>query len=305
VPFTVLTEAFEDIADTTKRLEIQNILTATFRAIMRASPSELLATVYLCTNRVSPAHEGLELGLGDSTLIKALAQATGRKESAIKENLEEVGDLGIVAAQSRGRQKQMFKPKPLTVGGVLKTFREIAESEGAKSQDRKIKLIIKLLAAASENEAGYVMRALQGKLRIGLAEQTVLIALAHAKYYEGATEEDGDEEGAKEARERAVEIVKSVYSECPSYDLLIPVLLECADIEDVPKKVHFSPGIPVKPMLAKVSVVVCCCCCCLLSVVVVCLPRRVRRPILGAYSVGASSAHTRRVLTSIVARVRR
>jgi len=261
VPFTVLTEAFEDIADTTKRLEIQNILTATFRAIMRASPSELLATVYLCTNRVSPAHEGLELGLGDSTLIKALAQATGRKESAIKENLEEVGDLGIVAAQSRGRQKQMFKPKPLTVGGVLKTFREIAESEGAKSQDRKIKLIIKLLAAASENEAGYLMRALQGKLRIGLAEQTVLIALAHAKYYEGSTEEDGDEEGAKEARERAVEIVKSVYSECPSYDLLIPALLECADIEDVPKKVHFSPGIPVKPMLAKVGVVVVCCRC--------------------------------------------
>ena len=287
MPFTVLTEAFEDIADTTKRLEIQNILTATFRAIMRASPSELLATVYLCTNRVSPAHEGLELGLGDSTLIKALAQATGRKESAIKENLEEVGDLGIVAAQSRGRQKQMFKPKPLTVGGVLKTFREIAESEGAKSQDRKIKLIIKLLAAASENEAGYVMRALQGKLRIGLAEQTVLIALAHAKYYEGATEEDGDEEGAKEARERAVEIVKSVYSECPSYDLLIPVLLECADIEDVPKKVHFSPGIPVKPMLAKVSVVVCCCCCCLLLLLLF---------VCRDVCVGPYSAHTRRIL---------
>jgi DNA ligase-1 len=132
----------------------------------------------------------------------------------------------------------MFRPKPLTVSGVLKTFREIAESEGAKSQDRKIKMIIKLLAAASENEAGYVMRALQGKLRIGLAEQTVLIALAHARYYEGVGDvsEENDDESAKEARERAVAIVKSVYSECPSYDLLIPALLECADIEDLPKR---------------------------------------------------------------------
>ena len=248
VPFSVLTEAFERIADTTKRLEIQAILTETFRAIIRGSPAELLPTVYMCTNRVSPAHEGVELGLGDATLIKALAQATGRKESVIKGDLDEYGDLGVVAAQSRGRQKQMFKPKPLTVSGVLNTFREIASSEGAKSQDRKIKLIIKLLAAASENEAGYVMRALQGKLRIGLAEQTVLIALAHAKYFEGLG--DGEEE-AKEAREAAVAIVKSVYSECPSYDLLIPALLEEQDIAAVPGRVHFSPGIPVKPMLAK------------------------------------------------------
>ncbi len=248
VPFTVLTEAFERIADTTKRLEIQAILTETFRAIIRGSPAELLPTVYMCTNRVSPAHEGVELGLGDATLIKALAQATGRKESAIKGDLDEYGDLGVVAAQSRGRQKQMFKPKPLTVSGVLNTFKEIASSEGAKSQDRKIKLIIKLLAAASENEAGYVMRALQGKLRIGLAEQTVLIALAHAKYFEGLG--DGEEE-VKEDREAAVATVKSVYSECPSYDLLIPALLEEEDLAAVPKRVHFIPGIPIKPMLAK------------------------------------------------------
>ncbi len=252
VPFRFLTSTFEKIADTTKRLEITSILTGAFRAIMRTTPEDVLATVYLCTNRVSPAHEGVELGIGDATLIKAICLATGRKESAVKDEYDATGDLGIVAAHARGGQKTMFKPKPLTIAGVLSTFKDIASSEGAKSQDRKMKLIIKLLAAASENEAGYLMRALQGKLRIGLAEQTVLVALAHATFYESIDSHSkiSDEE-KQQKRDEAVMMVKSVYSECPSYDLLIPALLEEKDMQRIPERVHFSPGIPVKPMLAK------------------------------------------------------
>lgn len=250
IPFKFLTDTFEKIADTTKRLEITSILTSAFRAIIRSTPGDLLPTVYLCTNKVSPAHEGVELGIGDATLIKALCQATGRKESVIKDEYDETGDLGIVAAHARASQKTMFKPKPLTIHSVLSTFKEIASSEGAKSQDRKMKLIIKLLAAASENEAGYLMRALQGKLRIGLAEQTVLVALAHAKFYESLNMTSSEDE-IQQRRDDAVMVVKSVYSECPSYDLLIPALLEEKSVHDIPQKVHFSPGIPVKPMLAK------------------------------------------------------
>jgi hypothetical protein len=40
---------------------------------------------------------GLELGLGESLIIKAIAQSTGRTPASIKTDLRKVGDLGLVA----------------------------------------------------------------------------------------------------------------------------------------------------------------------------------------------------------------
>jgi hypothetical protein len=101
-----------------QRLVITRHLINAFRAVIATTPADLLPAVYLCTNRVAPAHDGVELGIGDATLIKALAQATGRKEEAIRAEYGESGDLGLVAARSRAAQKQMFPSPPLTVQTV-------------------------------------------------------------------------------------------------------------------------------------------------------------------------------------------
>jgi len=249
VPFAFLANTFEAIAEESKRLVITSLLINSFRAVIATSPQDLLPMVYLCTNRVAPAHEGLELGIGDASLIKALSQATGRKEATIKDEYDSSGDLGVVAAASRATQKTMFPPPALTVAGVFKAFKDIAAAEGAKSQERKKGMIVKLLVGAKEGEAGYLMRALQGKLRIGLAEQTVLVALAHAILLQ-REEVSGKSESLASKLEEGSQILKRVYSECPSYDEIIPALLT-APLAELPKKVHFTPGVPVKPMLAK------------------------------------------------------
>lgn len=48
-----------------------------FLAILKTTPEDLLPTVYLCVNRVAPAHHGIELGVGESTLIKASGRGGG------------------------------------------------------------------------------------------------------------------------------------------------------------------------------------------------------------------------------------
>ncbi|PFH54460.1 hypothetical protein AMATHDRAFT_72261 [Amanita thiersii Skay4041] len=256
VPYAALTNAFALIEATTKRLEKTAILTAFLLLVIQRSAKgdfkSLLQAVYLCINRLSPDYLGIELGIGESLLIKAIAESTGRGLSVIKADLKKEGDLGLVAMNSKNSQKTLFRPKPLTVSNVFSHLKEIALTTGHSSQAKKVSIITKLLAACQSFEAKYIIRSLEGKLRIGNAEQTVLVALAHAAVLAEVQQSNKklNSEKITSRLEQATQTIKSVYSELPSYDEVIPTLLEVG-IENLREKCKLRPGIPLKPMLAK------------------------------------------------------
>ena len=71
-----MSQAWEEIADESKRLAITQLLCNAMRAVLASTPGDLLPALYLCSGRVAASHTGIELGVGDSILIKVRPSAT-------------------------------------------------------------------------------------------------------------------------------------------------------------------------------------------------------------------------------------
>lgn len=268
VPYAALCTTFSLIEMTRKRLEITDHCSLFLRQVLRLTPADFLPTVQLMINKLAADYAGIELGIGESLIMKAIGECTGRSLAVIKADQREIGDLGLVAAKSRSNQPTMFKPKPLTVRGVHEGLLGIAQVQGHGSQDKKISGIKKLLSAADADTAGkggkgvditkdkggpseakFIVRFLEGKLRLGLAEKTVLVAVSRAVQAHEA-ESSGNKMPSTEQMVEGENIFKSVYSELPAYEVIIPVMLEHG-LSKLPEMCKLSPGIPIKPMLAK------------------------------------------------------
>ena len=224
VPYAALCTTFSLVEMTTKRLIISAYCSAFLRQVLRLTPQDLLPTVQLMINKLAADYAGIELGIGESLIMKAIGESTGRTLQVIKADQSTIGDLGLVAIKSRSNQKTMFKPKPLTVRGVLDGLMSIATVQGSGSQGQKIAGIRKLLSSADLNlksvditkdkggasEAKFIIRFLEGKLRLGLAEKTVVVALAHAMvFHETATK--GDKVPSADQLAKGEAILKTVF----------------------------------------------------------------------------------------------
>lgn len=267
VPYKFVADAFAKVEEISGRLEIQAILTQLFRDIISSTPEDLVPTIYLCINKLAPAHLGIELGIGESILLKAMSQVTGRSVPTLKATYKTVGDLGDVASTARTNQKTMFPPPPLTVRKVFAEFKAIAQISGKSTQDAKRAKIVKMMVAASRVETKYIARALLGKLRIHLADKTVIAALASAVTLErmsAATDilltVDGKKKSKMSSTEEAIETslkeatvtLNAVYSQLPVWDVIVPKLLELGVVDkQLVETCKLMPGVPVSPMLAK------------------------------------------------------
>ncbi|MGA2309621.1 MAG: ATP-dependent DNA ligase [Candidatus Bathyarchaeia archaeon] len=229
--YSVIADAYEKIEATSKRLEMTDLLVD----LLRNTPKELIGKVaYLTQGRIHPDFVSIEIGVAEKSAIKALVRASGRKETDIEDDIKRTGDIGETAQKFLGSKRQVtFFQEPLTVQKVYETLDKMAGTSGSGAVDLKLSLLAGLLAAATPKEAKYVMRTATGNLRLGIADMTVLDALAIAYG------------GGKDTRE----LVERAYNICSDLGRVAETIAR-QGIEGI-KGFRVSIGEPIRPMLAE------------------------------------------------------
>ncbi len=176
--YSKLVEVYERIEATTKRLEMTDLLVELLKEV---PPDMMDKAIYLTQGRVYPDYVGIELGLAEKLVLKAMSFTTGLSENRLETLWHELGDMGLVAEQAITIKKQtsLFSEK-LTLLKVYQNLTEIARATGSGSQDLKMRLLAELLHNAKPKEAKYIVRTVVGKMRLGIADMTIVDALAIA-----------------------------------------------------------------------------------------------------------------------------
>jgi DNA ligase-1 len=231
--YAEITVAYQRIESTTKRLEMTDLLVE----ILKKTPKSLLSKiVYLTQGKLYPDFEGMEIGVAEKLAIRALALGTGHKEADIEEKIKQTGDIGETAKAflSKKQQATLFgAQKALTVQRVYDVLDKMARTSGSGAIDTKLNLLCGLLSDASPNEAKWILRTVTGNLRLGIADMTVLDALAIAYG------------GGKESRE----LIERAYNISSDLGKVASVVAE-KGMQGI-KEFQVSVFEPIRPMLAE------------------------------------------------------
>jgi DNA ligase-1 len=193
--YGIIANAYEKIEATTKRLEMTDLLVD----LLKKTPKNAIAkVVYLTQGKIYPDFVGLEIGVAEKLAVRALTRASGKRRKEIEDELRKSGDIGETTQKILTKKQQStFFHKKLTVEKVYGTLDKMAKTTGSGAVTSKMALLSGLLSDASPTESKYIMRTVTGNLRLGIADMTVLDALAVA--YGGGRE-------AREFIERAYNI---------------------------------------------------------------------------------------------------
>jgi DNA ligase-1 len=229
--YSIIADEYEKIEGTTKRLEMTNVLVG----LLKNAPENLIdKIVYLTQGRLYPEFVALEIGVAEKLAIRALSRAFGIKESMIEEDIKKTGDIGETAQNLATKKKQStFFTQPLTVEKVYQTLDKIAKTSGPGAVDKKTSILAGLLSDASPKEAKYILRMATGNLRLGIADMTVLDALAIAYG------------GGKESRE----LIERAYSISSDLGRVAKTVTE-KGLEGI-KQFQVSVTEPIRSMLAE------------------------------------------------------
>ncbi len=173
--FSLVIDYFEKLDATSSRLEKANLLSSLFE---KCPNDQIDKLVYFCQGCLGPKYKTQEMNLGLANLLNVFAQYVGQTTSKIKQEFDNLGDVGLLVEKTTttSLQKNLFL-KDLDFLEVYETFKKISLISGKGSTDTKIKLYKSILFNCDKKAAKYVLR-FPISFRLGFGDSVIVDALS-------------------------------------------------------------------------------------------------------------------------------
>ncbi|MDW8085025.1 MAG: ATP-dependent DNA ligase, partial [Ignisphaera sp.] len=239
--FSLIAQTLDILEKTSSKIQQAAALSILFK---KTPASVIDKVVYIILGTLWPDWKGMpELGIAEKGIQKAIAMSTGVQEVEVEKLYKSLGDFGLAVERIKssrslrtvglanfiksGRAEQT---KGITVDEVYNTFVKIASLQGEGSRDMKLRLLSAVLAKADPREAKYIVRFVEGRLRLGVGEATVMDGLASAFGI-------------------ARDVIERAYNIYPDLGAVAKIIAEKGASEI--KHLKPTPGVPLRPMLAE------------------------------------------------------
>lgn len=239
---------------------IKTLFADFFIKTINECPEDLTRSYYFLLSKIGPTYRSKEFGIGSGILEKIVSKVTGIPPKQIKEKMKELGDLALVAVEGKKTVQTMDKftgflqikteVKPLLIKDVLDAYKEVASKTGKSSQDEKIKTLCGLMFKANSDELKFLVRSLEGGLKIGASVKTIVNSLARSvcKIYKGKKNYD----------EKIIyQVLMASMYQLTDEDIVFrhfnEIIRNKSDMNALSAMCHITPGIPVNPQLARAT----------------------------------------------------
>jgi len=146
------------------------------------SDESLSIAVLFFSNRIFARGSKFTLNIGFSIIMQVLSEIASLDPNQIQQIYLRHGDIGALSeyAVSKKHMASLFQQEPLTLSFIHHRLERIADALGSGSGKYKKNILKGLLINSSPLEAKYLIKIINGELRIGLTESLVEIGVSKA-----------------------------------------------------------------------------------------------------------------------------
>ena len=177
--FSHFVDTCEKIRATNSKNMKVNILSDYLYSLNDDEESLPIAVLFF-SGRIFPQGSKFVMNIGYSTVIQVLSEIATLDSNQIQKIYLQHGDMGAISeyAVSKKNMISLFQQQPLTLSSIYVRFKKIADTIGSGSSKDKKNILKGLLIDSSPLEAKYLIKIINGELRIGLTEGLVEIAIS-------------------------------------------------------------------------------------------------------------------------------